>query len=184
MHTYNRRASPSNPIKGFLDPEFISIEAAIRDTQAAVNTPSATAPIVLAADVSNSVAATDQATGLKANVVTGKTYFFRWTVFVSSNANTGGLTLKVTHPTYTASLLHVRGNSTAVSSFTDGEPTPGASPSSIGTAYVAYSGTGIVIIEHRIVPSAAGSVELTLNPTVNGQNYTVLAGSTLEVFSA
>lgn len=188
MHTYNRRPFPvPGAAKAFLDPELDSIQRAIKDTQAAVSAlPAGPSAIVLAANVSNSVAATNQGTGLKATVTAGKVYLFRWTVFISSNTNTGGAVLKVTHPAYTTGFIHARGNTTNATTFGENEPTVGASPTTVNASlapYVAYSGTGVVVIEHTCTPSASGTVELTLSPNTNTQNYTVLAGSVLEAFS-
>lgn len=174
--TYTRRSVPTGYDKGFLDLELQKIQRSLA-SKSGTN-------VVLAADVSNSASATNKATGLKTTVATGTTYLCRWTVFVSSNANTGGVQFKLTHPAYTASLLHVRYNSASSTTFADAEPAIGASPTTLATGVVAYSGTGLVVIEHRIVPSAAGSVELAFAPTLNTQNYTVQAGSLLEVFSA
>lgn len=185
MHTYNRRPFPiPGPAKAFLDPELDSIARALKDTQAAIPAGSTVTQVILAADVSNSSSTTNQATGLKGTVASGKTYCFRWTVFLNSNAHTGGATLKVTHPTYSAGFAHVRGNSTSGSVLTDAEPAISTSPSSLGTAFVTYSGSGLVIIEHLFTAGADGTVELTMNPTTNTQNYTVKAGSLLEIFPA
>ena len=177
--TYTRRPVPPTYQSAWLDTELQKIQRVLAGAKATA--------VTLTADVSNSVAATDKATGLKASVLSGTSYLLRWTVVIASNTNTGGAILKVTHPTYTTGFIHARGNSSAATTFGENEPTVGASPTTVNALaapYVAYNGTGIVVIEHRLTPSANGTVELTIAPNTNTQNYTMKAGSTLEVFTA
>lgn len=178
MTTYTRRQAPPTYDNAWVDVETANIAAAVNGTPATNPT-----VVELAADVSNSANATDKPTGLKAAVVAGSTYRFRWTVFVNSNGNTGGCAMKITHPAYTSAVTHYRGTSTATNAYIEDMLSVTTSP--IATSvFVSYAGVGIVVIEHRLTPSANGTVELTMNPTTNAQNYTIRAGSTLEVFSA
>lgn len=178
MTTYTRRPAPPAYDKSWVDVETSNIAAAVNS--APVTNPTV---VELSADVSNSANATDKATGLKADVVSGTTYRFRWTVFVNANGNTGGCALKITHPAYTSAVTHYRGTSTATNAYVEDMLSVTTSP--IATSvFVSYAGVGIVMIEHRLTPSANGTVELTMNPTTNTQNYTIKAGSTLEVFTA
>lgn len=181
MHTYNRRPLPPDPLKHFLDVELISIAQAIKDAQAGA-TPTGPTTVFLTSDVSNNASATNLASGLKANVVAGSTYTFRWYLVFNSNANTGGVLSVVTHSgAYTTAVTHSRGNTTGVATVTETITTATGNPVTTAT-YVSYSGVGVVMIDHTLVASASGTVELAFHPVTNGQNYTLKAGSYLQVF--
>lgn len=174
---YNRRPAPEQYQKAWVDLETAHIKAALDSAQAGAGSTT----VFLAADVSNSAAATNQPTGLKADVLSGSIYTFRWFLWFNSNTNTGGVVPAITHPAYTAALTHHRGNTSGVGTLTESINTVTANPVTTAT-YVSYSGVGVVMIEHTLVASANGTVELVFHPNTNTQNYTLKAGSYLEVF--
>lgn len=175
--TYNRRPYPDTYSKGFMDQEAANV-------QLAINAPATTVTrVTLASNVTNSTSS-NQASGLKATVVSGTLYTFRWVVWITST-DAGGCTLVLTHPTFASTVpMHVRFSDTAAATFTDVvQTTLTVSPSSVRTV-CAFVGTGVAYLDITCAPSASGTVELCFKPSVTGHTMTVLAGSCLDVFAS